>query len=179
MPRIKRQFKEIHRRSDKSGNMLIITQEPVYGNKKIFIHLITEAMPRFIGEVDKQNGILLIRRKRDRHLHREMNAYGFNFILIRDAKLFTQVLLEEEVTTNFHQRYLIPTKDIMNYSTVKYFKEEGLEMQYFMKLEQLSRYITKKKFKQSKLLEQPKRAENKINYGEEFEQTPATKTAEA
>jgi hypothetical protein len=151
MPRVRRTWKVIHRRSDRDGNMLIVEEEPVYGNRKIYLHLTTEKGPRLLGEVDRQNQTLLVKRNRSKHLHHQMNAYGFNYALIHDAKMFNQVLVEEEFAGDKY-RYLIPTSIIMEWSTVKNFKQDGFEIQYFLRFEYFNKFLTKKRFVQNKLL---------------------------
>lgn len=168
MPRIRREFKTIHVRSDKDGNQLIVKEEPVYGNRKIYVHLNVEQYPRFIGEIDRQNRILIVRRQRNKHLHRDMNSYGFNYTVIHDTKQFSQVMLEETNGEEF-TRYLIPVKDIISHSVVKFFKQEGLEVQYFMRLEIIQRYISKQRFRQNKLCASPVRTKQQSNHGDEYD----------
>lgn len=152
MPRVRPQFKCIHRRHDRDGNALIVEEEPRYGNRKVYLHLACERSPRLLGEIDRQNRIMLVKRDMSKHLHHQMNSYGFNYTLLHDGLMFDSILLEESIGEE-KLRYLIPVQVIREYSIVKNFKKtDGFEIQYFLRREYLMKFITKKRFKQNALV---------------------------
>jgi hypothetical protein len=152
MPRVKRLFKPIHQRSDKKGNMIIVTEEPVYGNRKVYIHLAGEDKPRLIGEIDRRNKILFVRRDKSKHYHYKMNAYGFNWVVINETKNFNQVLLLLK-DGSMKQYFMIPVDFIKSNGMVKNFSSSGFELQVFLRAEYLDRFSTKTRFNQSALLQ--------------------------
>ena len=108
MPRVKKQWKQTHIRTDRIGNSIIVSEEPVYGTRRFELHLVSEEFPRKIGEVDRKTKIIFMRRDRAKHLMREMNAYGFNYHVMKESAQFNHVLLQVRVYDDYYEYYLIP-----------------------------------------------------------------------
>src|SRR5687768_15898080 len=120
MPIVRKQYKVIHKRSDSKGNFFIVEQEPLYGNWKLYVHLTGEDRRRFIGEIDKDNRVMLVRRDKSKHYHFQMRAYGFNYRIINDIADLQSILLEERDGASVAY-YLIPVSFIKTSGVVKEF----------------------------------------------------------
>lgn len=152
MPQIRREFKTINRRSDVIGNMLIIQQEPVYGNYKIFISLVSEgSRERLIGEVDTQNKVLMVKRDKAKHYMRANNSYGFNRVVIEEVSVFNRVLLME-IDGDAIDYYLIPDVDILRKGHKLNFVNQGFELQWFLPMVEIVKYKFDGRWKEGKMM---------------------------
>lgn len=139
MPKVKKQFKVVHRESDKVGNMLIVEQEPVYGNYRLLLHLVSEKKPRHIGEVDTKQRTLLVQRDRAKHLFLKNNSYGFNYKIISSFEPVDRVLLHETDGSN-NNYFLIPEQVVREESKTMNFKQQGFELQVFLEYAKIKQY---------------------------------------
>jgi len=117
--------------ADKTSKNYLTIKE---NNKIIILRLKLEAhtKQRLIGTVTKSTRTIEMRRKRDIHLFRKGNAYGFNDFVLRNQTTFDLVRLNDE-TTN----WVIPVKYILENGTYLEFSKVGFELQRFLSLEQL------------------------------------------
>lgn len=153
MPQIKRQFKTISRRSDSVGNMLIVDQEPLYKNYKIYISLVSEGgRKRLIGEVDTQNKIMLVKRDKAKHYHRASNSYGFNKVVIEEIGVFRRVLLME-IDGDQTDYYLIPDTVILKEGHKLNFVSQGFELQWFLPMQVILKYKFGGRWQEGKMIE--------------------------
>lgn len=112
--------------ADKSGNKLIITMS---GN--VFLKLTKEKRQRKLGFIDRAKKTFIITRKREKHLHRKTNSYGFNHHLISKSKTFDKILLKDEFG-----EYQFPISKVLDHGrTFMQFSQQGFELQVFMPLE--------------------------------------------
>ena len=135
MPPAKKIQKFSQRVGDKFGNFLTIME-----NGNVFLKLIgmkgKSILGRRIGFIDREKKIFIAPRKREKHLMRKFNAYGFNDRLLRSAKSFTHILLQDE-----YGEYLFPVADLFTYGKCYlHFKQQGFELQIFLALEHIQRY---------------------------------------
>lgn len=112
--------------NDDNGNIII------NDNDNLYLKLATETRKRRVGTISNNN--LIVKRKRDKHLHIKANAYGFNHYLIANATRFQSVILSDEQGT-----YRITNEDILKLGRFLYFKQSGLERQLFVPLEELEK----------------------------------------
>lgn len=151
MPVVRKEFKIIHKRSDREGNFFIVEEEPEYGNWKVYVHLKGEKNRRLIGEVDTQNRMMFVRRKKERHFHHKMNAYGFNYTAIKDIVNLQNILMLEQVGDR-KTYYKIPVKFIKDNGVVKNFSKSGFEVQLFLRYEYFDKFKTESKFEKGRLV---------------------------
>lgn len=112
--------------ADKNGNKLIIK---VSGN--VFLKLSKEKRHRRLGLIDRDKKLFIINRKREKHLHRKSNSYGFNHHLISKAKTFNKILLTDEFG-----EYQFPINKILDHGkTFMHYKQQGFELQIFLPIE--------------------------------------------
>lgn len=111
---------------DKFGNAIVIMMS---GN--VILKLASETKQRRLGYIDRNKKTLIVKRKRDKHLHYKSNSYGFNHHILSKAKTFDTILLEDEFG-----KYKFPVSKVMEHGrTHLQFKQQGFELQIFMPLE--------------------------------------------
>lgn len=160
MPRIQRIWKVVSKRSDVVGNMLIIKQEPMYKNYKIFLSLVAEGnRERLLGEVDTENKILFVSRDKAKHFHRISLSYGFNKIVIETVAVFNRVLLME-IDGPTVSYFLIPDVVILKEGHKLNFVNQGFELQWFLPMQIIKKYKFDGRWKEGKMLHPKKIQEN-------------------
>lgn len=125
--------------SDEQGNLV----RCINNGRKIALSLKLKEnpKPRKIGSIVISTKTLEVKRSRDKHLFRKNNSYGFNYKILKDAKLFDSVRLSDE-----QSEWLIPKTFILENGSFLHFKENGgFERQIFVEIDKLDRF--KKEFK--------------------------------
>lgn len=95
----------------------------------ITLHLKGSRKGRNIGRVRLADRVLEITRNREKHLMKKGKAYGFNEYVMRTAKTFDKIELQDDYGT-----YVFPRQLILDSGYYLYFKEEGFEKQLFLPL---------------------------------------------
>ena len=95
----------------------------------ITLHLRNARKGRAIGRVRLADRVLEMERKREKHLMRKGNAYGFNEYVLRQAKTFDKIELKDDYGT-----YLFSRQLVIDMGRYLHFKEEGFEKQLFLPL---------------------------------------------
>ena len=114
---------------DEVGNKLIIN-----GNR-ILIKFAKERNAKLIGVINLENRFMFVRRTRSKHLFKKLNAYGFCYRVISEAKKFDHVKISDDYGT-----YLIPRQVMLDEGEFLHFKKQGFELQIFVNLYILNRY---------------------------------------
>lgn len=128
----------VHR--DGNGNKLIIDHYPFHANIKL--KLDSENRSRNVGTVDFQERTFLVKRQRENHLFRKMNAYGLNHYVLKEAKLFDRVILKDE-----KQEWAIPREFILeNGKFLNFSNHGGFELQIFIPLDKINQFEQKSSF---------------------------------
>lgn len=95
-----------------------------------------ENKEKLIGIVDKTNRVLNVKRIRSRHLFQKTMAYGFNYYILKNAKLFDKVHLKDD-----KDEWIVPVQFILDKGDFKHFKNNGnFELQKFVTLIDLTPY---------------------------------------
>jgi hypothetical protein len=119
---------------DPIGNALIC-----YKDGKVMLTISTESRDRKIGFI--KDKMLFVDRSYDKHLHRKSNSYGFNYNLLKLAKSFDKVAINEDD----ERLFVVPKDIIMNFGKVMYFKnsEDGnsFEVQIFLSRDIIKNYL--------------------------------------
>jgi|688.fasta_scaffold320624_4 hypothetical protein len=111
--------------SDEYGNLILCENN---GARIILkLKLRSESRTRRIGVVNLGQKSIEIKRDSKKHLFRKNNSYGFNYQVLKDAKLFNSVRLKDE-----SNEWLIPKDFILDNGSFLFFKEEGFERQIFV-----------------------------------------------
>lgn len=114
---------------DGNGNKLIIDHYPTYANIKLQLN--AEKRSRNVGTLDFSTRVLWVKREREKHLFRKMNAYGLNHYLLKEAKLFDHVRLRDE-----QHDWLIPREFILeNGKFLNFSNHGGFELQIFIPID--------------------------------------------
>lgn len=127
---------------DEQGNTILIVRND--NIITLWLKLKSETRKRKIGFVNTNTKVLYITRVREKHLFRKMNAYGFCYTILKDAKKFNQIRLKDDWF-----EWLIPVEFILNKENAKYlhFKGNGgFELQVFMSLETLEQFKRPERF---------------------------------
>ena len=118
---------------DPIGNALVC-----YKDGKVMLTISTESRDRKIGFI--KDKMLFVDRSYDKHLHRKSNSYGFNYNLLKLAKSFDKVAINEDD----ERLFVVPKDIIMNFGKVMYFKnsEDGnsFEVQIFLNRDIIKTY---------------------------------------
>lgn len=124
----------IKSKSDDKGNLLILKNN---GKRIILIlKLRTHKKLRRIGVVNLKRKVFEVKRKRDKHLMRVNQSYGFNHKLLADAKLFDKIRLMDE-----HAEWLIPVSYILENGTfMNFINKGGFELQIFIPLHTIEHF---------------------------------------
>lgn len=120
-----------NRTTDKQGNKI----EAVHlnHNVELFLKLQAESRRRNLGTIRKLSRELHINRKRGKHLYRKLEAYGFNYFVLSNAKLFDTIVLEDE-----WRKWKIGRQWVLDNGKFLNHKKEGFELQIFISLDQLA-----------------------------------------
>jgi hypothetical protein len=126
---------------DEFGNELISEQN----NENILLYLALKEenyRNRKLGLISKQKRIFEVKRERNKHLFKKLDAYGFNYHVLNNAQAFDNVLLKDEYST-----WLIPREFILENGKIMNFKNNGgFELQIFVSLEKIQPFISQAMF---------------------------------
>lgn len=129
------------RMKDEFGNELISEQN----NDTILLHLALKEenyRNRKLGIILKDKRIFEAKRERNKHLFKKLDAYGFNYHVLKNAQAFDNVLLKDEYST-----WLIPREFILENGKIMNFKNNGgFELQIFVSLEKIQPFISQAMF---------------------------------
>lgn len=96
------------------------------------LELFAEKKKRRVGIIDIKRRMLSVVRKRQEHTLHKIGAYGFNYKLLKEAKLFDTVLVIDE-----QGKYQLTREEIINNGQIMNFVKQGFELQIFYKLSEL------------------------------------------
>jgi len=129
-------------RMDENGNSITSVRND--NIIKLFLKLKSETRKRKIGFINTNTRTLYVERVREKHLFRKLNAYGFCYQIIKDAKQFNEVRLKDD-----YFEWLIPTAFILDKENAKFlnFKGSGgFELQVFISLDLLEQFKRPERF---------------------------------
>lgn len=95
----------------------------------ITLHLHGSRKGRNIGRVRLADRTLEVMRNREKHLMKKGKSYGFNEYVLRTAKTFDKIELQDDYGT-----YVFPRQLVLDRGSYLHFKEEGFERQLFLPL---------------------------------------------
>jgi hypothetical protein len=98
--------------------------------------LVSETRARLIGTLIEEMGILFVNRDSKKHLFYQTNSYGFNDTILRTATKFSIVRL----MVDGNLVYDIPVDVILARGEYLQFKEQGFELQIFLKIAIIETY---------------------------------------
>lgn len=113
-----------------------------HSDKTIVLYIQLQAgrgRKRKIGVVTKSTETIIIKRNREKHLFRKMDAYGFNQYILENTKSFKTVWLKDDFSD-----WKIPVSFILQNGEYMNFKREGFELQRFVSLESIEQFRVKK-----------------------------------
>lgn len=117
---------------DKNENKIVT--EHYASSVKIFLQLKSEDKSRLVGTIDRASETLKIRRDRSKHLFLKNRSYGFNHVILKNAKLFNKVHISDK-----ESKWLVTKDYILEKGEFLHFiNNGGFELQIFVKLSVLS-----------------------------------------
>jgi hypothetical protein len=125
---------------DKSGNQLFmrvfIDENGKEQSANIHLKLKDEARYRFIGNYYFYNNTMYLKRSSQKHYHYATKSYGFNYTLINDPQLAIKwiVVKIDDVV------YRFPKSLLDDFGTYLQFKQQGFELQRFLKFNLIKNY---------------------------------------
>lgn len=126
---------------DPSGNRLYMrvfiddeTNEKTAAN--IHLKLVGENRQRLIGNYYFHEKTIYLKRLSDKHYYRATNSYGFNYVVINDPYLDIKWIVAEIDGV----KYRFPKSMIDQYGSYLHFKQEGFELQKFLKFAFIKNY---------------------------------------
>jgi hypothetical protein len=123
--------------SDANGNKIIIDHYKDVATIKLKLH--AEGRQRNIGTLDIPNRRLYVKRQKDKHLFLKMNAYGLNHHILKEAKLFDTIFLNDnENTWAIPREYILEHGKFLNFSN-----HGGFELQIFISLDIIKQFKVK------------------------------------
>lgn len=119
-----------------------IIKSVAYDNKyNIFILLFDKEKhykpKRFFGYFIEGIKLLHVTRNREKHLFRNLNAYGFNHEILYNFDNYKIDLYDD------NNNWLIPVQFILQNGKFLHFADNKLEIQIFIKLEQIENFKIK------------------------------------
>lgn len=125
--------------SDDFGNLLITRNNGT--RVLISLRLVADKRLRRIGTINLAQKTIDMDRKRNIHLFKKTNSYGFNHNLLNRTKLFDKVRLRDET-----KEWLIPVNHILENGHFLNFKNQGgFELQIFLPLDKMEQFSRKAK----------------------------------
>lgn len=122
----------IKQKIDEQGNKIIATETE--SQIKVELKLVSERKRRLVGYITKSTRTMHMVRKRDLHLYRATNSYGFNYKIIEESLRFDTISLQDDF-----ERWKFPKSIIIdNPNCILHFKQQGFELQTFLSLEDLA-----------------------------------------
>jgi hypothetical protein len=117
--------------SDSNGNKIII--DHYNGHANIKLRLSAETRQRNIGTLDITNRTLYVTRQKEKHLFCKMNAYGLNHHILKEAKMFDVVRLNDESCSwDIPREFILTNGKFLNFSN-----HGGFELQIFINLHEI------------------------------------------
>ena len=127
-------------KEDKVGNKLIA--EAFLDNKEytfatINLKLAKERRNRLLGMVDVQKATYHIVRNSARHYHYKSKSFGFNWEVLSGNLIHIETI---SLRLDNDRLYVFPKSLITEYGTFLNFKQQGFELQRFLRFDLIKRY---------------------------------------
>jgi hypothetical protein len=120
---------------DKYENKIIVQRNLI----KLFPKKAEYSTSYKLFTIDNKNKRIICERDYSIHFYKKLNGYGFNLIVLRNAKVSKYVLLKE-VRYDKVYYYQIPIKDILKQGKKHQYRKSNIrESQIFIGLEQLEK----------------------------------------
>lgn len=95
-------------------------------DNSFFLHLRLIGQTRKLGSLSPKNELFIRRYKK--HIFRKLDAYGFNYNLLKALPPEMKVIVREEDWTELYTH----VRTIIEQGNYKYYVQEGFEMQVFL-----------------------------------------------
>lgn len=127
--------------ADKFGNKIIcrgfLNEKNEYTHCKVHLKLVKENRPRLIGYVDVNEHTFYCVRDSDKHYHYKTKSFGFNWEFLNGQFVFIDKIY---LRVDDNKVYVFPKTLLSQYGTYLNFKQQGFELQRFLKYELIKKY---------------------------------------
>lgn len=142
-------------KEDKQGNQLLVRgffdENKEWTFATVHLKLANMSKPRLLGYVDVQDAVLHVTRDSAKHYHYKTKGYGFNWELLNGNLIHIKTISMRIDDDNL---YVFPKTLIKDYGTFLNFKQQGFELQRFIRFDLIKRY------------QKPIENDTKVNYAE-------------
>jgi len=140
-------------RKDVSGNKVImrayLDENRNDTHASFHLKLVSEDRFRLLGYLDVEKSTFYCKRKSSKHLHIKSNSYGFNWEIINEPQLYIKHIA---LRIDDEDLYIFPKSLINTYGTFLNFKQQGFELQRFIRMDLIEQYkVDPKVFKEKKI----------------------------
>jgi len=134
---------------DKNGNTLFLrifsNENKVDEYSSIHLKLTSEKGQRMLGHIDIPKKTFYCKRDMEKHYHYKSEGFGFNWNILADeyldiAYINLSVFHIDENGNDVKRRYIFPKSLIRDFGKVMNFKQQGFELQRFIKFELIKNY---------------------------------------
>lgn len=121
---------------DERGHALICTRSDDWLEVTVDFLPKGKIKSKYLGHIDTMSRKFYCKRT-NRHIFKRANSFGFNYKLINESKLFDTVVIKHGKLI-----YEVPRQFIINNGRVLNFQKQGHEVQVFIRIDYIQRYLT-------------------------------------
>ena len=128
-------------KEDKQGNQLLVrgfydeNKEWTYAS--VHLKLAKMSKPRLLGYVDVQDAVFHVTRDLAKHYHYKSKGFGFNWEILSGNLIHIKTI---SMRIDDDTVYVFPKSLIRDYGTFLNFKQQGFELQRFIRFDLIKRY---------------------------------------
>ena len=127
---------ELHTITDDRGNAMKLLND----GKTVKVTLSLSGSTRHLGTINLATRTIVMTRNRETHLFNKSNSYGFNYYLLKNAKLFDKISLSDN-----YDKWVIDRQYILDNGKILQFSQQGFELQTFIPLDSIEQFKKNKK----------------------------------
>ncbi|CAK0758349.1 hypothetical protein CCP3SC1AL1_240033 [Gammaproteobacteria bacterium] len=128
-------------KEDKQGNQLLVRgfydENKQWTHASVHLKLAKLSKPRLLGYVDVQDAILHVTRDLEKHYHYKSKGFGFNWELLNGNLIHIKTI---SLRVDDDKVYVFPKTLIKEYGTFLNFKQQGFELQRFLRFDLIKKY---------------------------------------
>jgi hypothetical protein len=128
-------------KADKQGNQLLVRgfydENKEWTHASVHLKLAQLSKPRLLGYVDVQDAVFHVTRDLAKHYHRKSKSFGFNWEILNGNLIHIKTI---SMRIDDDTLYVFPKSLIRDYGTFLNFKQQGFELQRFIRFDLIKRY---------------------------------------
>ena len=128
-------------KQDKQGNQLLVRgfydENKQWTNASVHLKLAKMSKPRLLGYVDVQEAVFHVVRDTAKHYHYKTKGFGFNWEILTSNLIDIKTI---SLKVDENTLYVFPKSLLIDYGTFLNFKQQGFELQRFLRLDLIKRH---------------------------------------